>query len=223
MELKKSVKADLEWRKPTFFLVGLVISLSIVYLAFEFVGTREKDDNIVCGTRFIDGDIVILHPIDLPPPPIAQQANATDIKITNIGVDAEIVDFTIDAESYEDLRISDIVETWEGTYTTVVPFLMVEIYPEFPGGEEALVEFLYNHVVYPNSARTAGVEGQVYVGFIVEKDGRLTNFTITRSAAPVLDNEVLRVMKLMPKWKPGQQRGKAVRVQFQLPVTFALK
>ena len=223
MELKKSVKADLEWKKSTFFLIGLVISLSVVYLAFEFVGTKEKDDNIVCGTRFIDGEIVILHPIDLPPPPTVQQINVTDIKVVTCDDAENLADIIIDAESYEDLKISDVAETWEGTATTDVPFFSVEIYPEFPGGEEACVRFLQENIVYPASARTAGIDGQVYIGFIVEKDGRLTNLTILRSASPVLDNEVLRVVKLMPKWKPGQQHGKAVRVQFQLPVTFVMR
>ena len=95
-------------------------------------------------------------------------------------------------------------------------------YPEFPGGEDSLLMFLYENIVYPEKARIKGKEGRVMVGFIVEPDGRLTNFTILESVHPLLDNEALRVVKMMPKWKPGKKDGKFVRVQFQLPVRFVL-
>ena len=221
MELKKSIKADLEWRKPLFFQIGLVLALLAVYLAFEFIGTTEKEDAVICGTRYISDEIVVMQPIDLPPPP-ANQAN-TSIEIAIASNAAEADNFTIDVESNENLRIYDIEDVEYGGEKTDIPFLFVEVYPEFPGGDDARIDFLHKHLNYPQSAREAGLEGIIFVEFIVEKDGRLTNFSITRGVAPVLDNEVLRVLKMMPKWKPGQQRGKAVRVQYQMPVTFALK
>ena len=94
--------------------------------------------------------------------------------------------------------------------------------PEFPGGESARRKFLIENVNYPREAKKNNQQGRVMVGFVVEKDGRLTNFTIQESATPLLDAEALRVAKLMPKWIPGKLRGKLVRVQFQMPLTFTL-
>lgn len=101
-------------------------------------------------------------------------------------------------------------------------FVVVEQYPEFPGGEEARKEFLLSHIVYPKQARERKIEGKVIVGFIVEKDGSITNVKVIKSAHPLLDAEAVRVTKLMPKWIPGKERGKAVRVQYTAPITYSL-
>lgn len=100
--------------------------------------------------------------------------------------------------------------------------LVPEIMPEYPGGNEARIKFLEDNLQYPKSTRNLP-EGKVVVGFVVEKDGSLTNFTIQKSVHPLLDEEVIRVVKLMPKWIPGKQRGKIVRVQYTMPVTFKLE
>jgi protein TonB len=105
--------------------------------------------------------------------------------------------------------------------TTIYP-VMVDKHPEYPGGDEARIKLLQENLQYPRAAREAGIEGKVFVGFVVEKDGSLTNFSIVRGVHPLLDNEALRVVKMMPKWIPGKQRGKAVRVQYQVPITFKL-
>jgi len=99
-------------------------------------------------------------------------------------------------------------------------FVIVEEMPEFPGGIEAMNQFIRENLRWP--IRDADIEGRVFVGFVVEKDGSLTNFEIIRGVAPVLDDEALRVVKLMPNWKAGKQRGKEVRVQYIVPVNFTL-
>jgi TonB family protein len=99
----------------------------------------------------------------------------------------------------------------------------VDIYPEFPGGEEARQKFLRDSTVYPKEAIDLNIEGTVMVQFVVEKDGSLTNFEIVRGVHPLLDEEVLRVVKMMPKWKPGEKLGKPVRVQYRMPFKFVLK
>jgi len=104
--------------------------------------------------------------------------------------------------------------------TTIL--VISEILPEYIGGEEARIKFLTENLVYPKEAREKGIEGRVTVGFVVEKDGSLTNFAILRGVDRLLDEEVLRVVKLMPKWISGEQRGKPVRVQYNMPITFTL-
>jgi TonB family protein len=101
-------------------------------------------------------------------------------------------------------------------------FLAVEEQPMFPGGMEAMMKFLQANVKYPEQAQSNGVQGRVIVQFVVNKDGSISNDTIVRSVDPLLDAEALRVVRSMPNWTPGKQRGKEVRVRFTLPVTFRL-
>lgn len=102
-------------------------------------------------------------------------------------------------------------------------FMVTEQMPEFPGGMKELMTFLSKNIKYPVSAMQKNVQGRVIVQFVVEKDGSTTEFKVMRSVDPDLDAEALRVMKEMPKWKPGMQKGQAVRVKFTVPVTFKLQ
>ena len=97
------------------------------------------------------------------------------------------------------------------------------VMPEFPGGMKELLKFLQDNLKYPENAMKNNVQGRVIVQFVVEKDGTLTEFKVARSVDPDLDAEALRVLQTMPKWKPGMQRGKIVRVKFTVPVSFKLQ
>ncbi|MBK8497254.1 MAG: energy transducer TonB [Flavobacteriales bacterium] len=99
---------------------------------------------------------------------------------------------------------------------------IVEVMPEFPGGQEAMYKYLGKEVEYPDKAIEAGIQGVVYVNFIIEKEGTLSHARILRGASPLLDAEALRVVQGMPKWTPGMQLGKPVRVQYNLPIRFVI-
>lgn len=99
----------------------------------------------------------------------------------------------------------------------------VEQMPEFPGGNEELINFLVKAVQYPDEAKKKGTQGKVFVSFVVGKDGTVTNAKIAKGADPLLDAEALRVVGTMPKWNPGKEKREAVAVQFTLPIVFALK
>lgn len=101
-------------------------------------------------------------------------------------------------------------------------FMVVEQMPEFPGGMSACLKFLADHVAYPKEAAEKKIQGRVIVQFVVMKDGSIANARVLRAVDPLLDAEALRVIGLMPKWKPGTQRGQAVNVKFTMPVTFRL-
>lgn len=103
------------------------------------------------------------------------------------------------------------------------PFNVVEDMPAFPGGMEAMIQFISSNIKYPADAKKQKVDGRVLVNFVVEKDGSITEVKVIKPAFPSLDAEAIRVVKAMPKWKPGYQRGKAVRVQFTMPINFSLK
>ncbi len=102
-------------------------------------------------------------------------------------------------------------------------FIIVETMPEYPGGQEEMVLFIQKNVHYPNEARDENIQGIVYVNFIVETTGKVANIKVIRGVYPSLDAEAVRVVKLMPRWKPGTQKGKPVRVTFNLPINFSLK
>lgn len=102
-------------------------------------------------------------------------------------------------------------------------FVFVEEMPQFPGGQDALFKFIAQNLKYPKDAVEMDIQGKVYVRFIVEADGRVTNVNVVRGIHSSLDNEAVRVVNSMPEWKPGKQNGKDVRVQFTLPINFSLK
>ncbi len=102
-------------------------------------------------------------------------------------------------------------------------YTVVENMPQFPGGDEARVKYMIENVKYPETAKDKGVQGSVYVSFVVEKDGRITNTKVVKGVEKSLDTEAFRVVSAMPKWTPGKEKGKAVRVQFNMPIQFKLK
>lgn len=102
-------------------------------------------------------------------------------------------------------------------------FTVVEQMPMFPGGDAALMSYLANNIHYPTVAAENGVQGRVVVGFVVERDGSITDVRILRGVDPSLDREAMRVVKSMPRWTPGKQNGSAVRVKYQVPVAFRLQ
>jgi len=225
MELKKSVKADLEWKKPTFLQIGLVLSLLTIYLVFEFVGAREQEETMYEMTASVVDEEKIIQtdqPKEAPPPPPQQMSQAI---IEVVADNITVADFTIDAESDERLEVEEVVyveNTREEVVVEAEIFEIVEVNPEFPGGEEARLKFLRDNIAYPKVAMEAGIEGTVTLSFVVEPDGRITNVEVLRGRAPSLDEEAVRVAKKMPKWTPGKQRGRAVRARFRMPIRFVL-
>ena len=95
--------------------------------------------------------------------------------------------------------------------------------PSFPGGEQKLLEYVAKNTKYPQIARESGIQGRVFIGFVVETDGSISNVKVLRGIGGGCDEEAVRVIKSLPKWKPGKQRGKAVRVSYQIPVNFKLQ
>lgn len=103
------------------------------------------------------------------------------------------------------------------------PFMVVEKMPEFPGGEKARLKYLQDNIIYPIEAKEKGIQGSVYVTFFVEKDGSITDVKILRGIGGGCDEEAVRVIENMPNWIPGKQRGKAIGVQFNMPIRFPLE
>ncbi len=101
-------------------------------------------------------------------------------------------------------------------------FMIVEQMPEFPGGEQALRDFIVKNVQYPEEAKKAGISGKVFVNFVIDENGKVIMCKVVRGVSPLLDQEALRVTKEMPDWTPGKQKGKAVKVSYTMPIAFVL-
>jgi protein TonB len=140
--------------------------------------------------------------------------------------DAEVEESTIEAvdniEAAVEVKYGN-VEVEEEEVEEEEVFMVVEEAPEFPGGTQECMKWLSKNIVYPQISAENGVQGRVTVSFVVNKDGSIVDAAVLRGVDPYLDKEALRVVNKMPKWKPGKQRGKPVRVKFNLPITFRLQ
>ena len=160
--------------------------------------------------------------LEPPPAPVLKAAELLSI------VDDEDVEANTVINSSEDLNTPvDIIYTPVNIKTEEPVeediFVLVENMPEFPGGNGALFQYLSKNIKYPAIPQEEGIQGRVIIQFVVDKDGTITDPVVVRSVDPYLDKEALRVIKAMPKWKPGLQRNKAVRVKYTVPVAFRLQ
>ena len=225
MEEKKSPKANLENKKLMFTQIGLIISLLVAWLAFEHKSydKREIDPSLLNREVVVDEEMVEITKQEEPKPqPVEVPKQTTQLEIVQDDVETE--DLEINVEVQQDEVIDDYVapEVVEEEVVEQEIFQIVEEMPSYPGGEKALLEYVAKNIKYPQIARETGIQGRVFVGFVVEPDGSVSNVKILRGIGGGCDEEAMRVIKSLAKWKPGKQRGKAVRVSYQLPVVFKL-
>ena len=228
MELKKNPKADLEKRRGLYLEIGLVVILAATLVAFE-VKSYDSEEETAFQREVIDEpeEVIIQTDVVEPPPPPPPEVPEVTTLINVVDDEQKIEnEFVVNAEVTEETKNVEItqVKVEEEEEVAEEPiFTVVESEPEFPGGMEALYKYLAQNIKYPQLARENGITGKVYVTFVVEKDGSIANPRILRDIGGGCGAEAIRVVKAMPKWSPGKQRGKAVRVQFNLPVNFNLK
>lgn len=229
MEAKKSPKADLEKKKGLYLEIGLIVSLALVLLAFSIKSYEQEEVELVQQTMgdIDDIDAIITDPNEPPPPPPEPEAPSNDFEVVDdnkvIENEALPVDMGDNANLAQEAYTAPVQETQEEEKEEVTIFTVVEEAPDFPGGEAALYKYLNDKINYPQMARDQNIQGRVFVTFVVERDGSIANPKVLRDIGGGCGEEALRVVRNMPKWKPGKQRGKAVRVQFNLPVLFQLE
>ena len=228
MEVKKAPVADLEGKKTTWLLVGYIFILALIFVAFEWTKRDVVETGEIIEVAMINFEEEII-PITLqekPVAPVPVEAKAV----------AEIIKIVEDDAQIEETIIASTEDTGEVVEITNIEnvvveepekeeeiFQVVEAMPEFPGGMAELMKYLQKSIKYPSISQENGVQGRVIVQFVVNKDGSIVDPVVIRSVDPYLNKEALRVVKAMPKWKPGEQRGKTVRVKFTLPVQFRLQ
>jgi len=242
MEVKKAHKADLEKTRLTGFLLGLILALSLMFVAFEYTSRDEQadDDQKALDDMNLDAEEI----------PLAQQKNmiaaAAPRRVKTVSDKIKVVDNT-DAEQPDimdkgnenqsnsqgqgqsegkDTNTSDETTALSPVATDLddnpLNFKIVEELPDFPGGMVEFMKWLTKNLRYPSDAQTRKIQGKVIVQFIVNKDGTTVDSKVIQSLDPSCDREALRVLRMMPKWKPGTEHGKVVRTKFCIPIVFKL-
>jgi len=224
MEQKKSDKANLETKRTIFLEIGFVIALALVLIAFEYKSYDKIEYTNL--ERMVDDtqeEIIPITEQKVKPPPPKPPPQVTIINVVEDDVEVED-DIEIDIEFDEDMAMDEFqfVQDDEEIEEEHI-FLVVENMPEFPGGEGAMYSFIGKNIDYPRMAKESGISGRVFVTFVVERDGRVTDVKILRGIGGGCDEEAVRVIRAMPKWSPGKQRGKPVRVQYRMPIKFTLQ
>ena len=234
MQLKKNPEADLNKNRNLYFVIGLTFVLGITWGAVEYKTYERKFDlSNVNMLEDDEEDIPITEQLKTPPPPPPPPPPAPEV--IEIVEDEEEVEETVieSTESDEDLIIEDIVV--EDDFEDIdVPFAVIEDVPIFPGCEsvaksqrracfqDQMNKHIRKNFRYPDIAQEMGIQGRVYVNFIISKDGSITNIRM-RGPDKNLENEAARIIGRLPKMTPGKQRGRAVRVPFSIPITFRLQ
>ena len=225
MEEKKTANASLEDKRIFFLLIGFVVVLSLVFIALEWTKSDVKIYDSINTDFLVEDELDVIQTTQdqpLPPPP----STPVVVEVLNV-VNNNIETSSIEINTEEDKN--KIVEI--NSPQAVVPlteedeniFVVVETMPAFPGGDGAFTKFLNNNLKYPLIAEKNRIKGRVICQFIVNIDGSIVDAVVVRSVDSNLDKEAIRVIKLMPKWSPGKQQGKFVRVKYTLPIIFAIQ
>ena len=230
MEEKKSKKANLENKKLLFIEVGLCFSLFVTLAAFQW-GTRDANVSVLEEeTQMIEEEEIIPITQETPPPPretpkIPVLSDQIDIIDDDIKVDDDLF-MNLEDDANLGVEIGDYIEEVqeEVIEEEAIPFQLVETRPSFNGGDaNEFSKWVNSRLEYPEIAKENGVQGRVTLQFTVEKDGSVTNVKVVRGVDPSLDKEAVKVVSSSPKWTPGKQRDRAVRVTYTFPVIFQLR
>lgn len=225
MELKKDPKVDLARQSGLFMNIGLVVALGLCLLAFEWktyddLSAVDYAPAAVETEELIDIPITEMPP---PPPPVIQQPEIVEVPDEEeieeelVNLDTEITPETVVAPPAPPQEAAPVVEEEVDEI-----FQVVENQPEPVGGMGEFMKYLQKNLKYPEQARRMNVEGKVFVQFVIDKDGSPNDITVLKGIGSGCDEEAIRVIKNMPKWTPGKQRGRPVKVRMSLPIVFRL-
>lgn len=226
MEIKKTPKADLETKKTLFFEIGLVTVLALLLVAFEWTTGEVEVETF--GPLVVENveseEIPVTRQEELktppPPPPPVQVVEEFEVVENDKDIKNEV---QLESSESDEKKVVEIVEMpQEEEAAEEEIFFVVEEMPEFPGGQLALRKYIAENVEYPEIARENEIQGRVFVQFVVNEKGDVVNAKVVRGVDPSLDKAALKVVNSLPKWKPGKQREKPVKVSFTVPINFML-
>jgi protein TonB len=230
MEVKKSQKANLENKRLLFTEIGLVLALLVVYGALNWNQREVKKATLAKEAEVVEIEDMVPITQETPPPPPEQVkipvlSDQIDIVEDDIKVDDDMFQ-NLEDDSNVGVEIMDYKEevVEEEVEEEAIPFQLVEEKPSFNGGDaNEFSKWVNQNLVYPEIAKENGVQGRVTLQFTVNPDGRVSNVKVLRGVDSSLDKEAVRVVSMSPKWKPGKQRDRAVKVTYTFPVIFQLR
>ena len=229
MEVKKSPKASLENKRLLFIEIGFVVALLATLLAFEWSSREKQESSLLAqNTEIIEEEMIPITQETPPPPPeqakIPIISDIIDIVDDDLNVDNNFLNLEDDANL--GVEIQDYVEEVkeEVIEEETIPFQLVEEKPKFQGGDaNEFSKWVNQRLVYPEVAKENGVQGRVMLQFTVNTDGSVSGVKVLRGVDPSLDKEAVRVVSSSPKWTPGKQRDRKVKVTYTFPVIFQLR
>ncbi len=236
MEAKKTVNEELRSQKSTNMLIGYVLALAAMFVAFEYTQREVKvvEEEKIYDYRMEEDMIPITKQEVVVAPPPAAAPTVMEF-INEVDDDTELPEEEIETSEEMNQAITTVVGTGAPAAVVTGPvgpvveaddddriYEMVEENAQFPGGDAECFKWLSEHIKYPSICAEQGVQGRVIVNFVVNRDGSIVDVKTVRSPDPNLTKEAERVVKLMPKWKPARQGNKTVRSRFTLPVMFRL-
>jgi len=224
MEPKKTEKADLTNKSWLFFNIGLVITLLLMVMAFEYsVRDNSGDLDLAKNMNLID-EILEVPPTEQPPPPPPKIQQPVIIEVPDEEEIKEDIKVEFDVEVTTDTKVESIViaPVEEEKEDVDQIFLVVEETATPKGGMAAFYKFVSDKMKYPAQARRMGIEGKVFVEFVINRDGSITDVKAIKGIGAGCDEEAVRVVQSAPAWNPGKQRGKPVRQRYVVPIIFKL-
>ena len=226
MEAKKSKKADLQKKRLLFLEIGYIVAIGLVLVAFEWTSQPSDVKGFVTNeeSNVVQENVPITRQEERkepPPPPPPQSTEVLNIVENNVDIEDELILEQTGADENTSVEVEAFVQ--EEAEEEEEIFVIVEDMPSFMGGGlNAFSFYIQKNLKYPPMASENGIEGTVYIRFIVEKDGSINMVELLRGVDPVLDKAAVAAVERAPKWEPGKQRGKAVRVSCTIPIMFSL-
>ena len=222
---KKLPFADTHTYKPLFMTIGLVLSLGITLILFEWKSYDETEILELGNAKETFEEVYEIPPTKQPPPPKPKIQHPEIVAVPDEEELEEDIELVLDVEVTEETVIEEVqdLQLEEPEEEVDEIFLVVEEQPMPDGGMAAFYKFLSDHMKYPETARRVGISGRVFVEFVVDKSGHITHARVVKGIGGGCDEEAIRVVKLAPPWKPGKQRGRPVRVKMTVPVYFKLQ
>lgn len=229
MEIKKNPQASLENKRLLFAEIGLIVALLVVYAGFETSTRAQATASLIDDTKPLEEDDILSIPLDTPPPApevplLPQLSDEIEIVDDNVTVDIDFQslednDVPVDIKDYMNKEVIE-EEVEEETFFV----FNVEEQPTFNGGDaNEFTKWVNTHIQYPQIAQEMSIQGKVTLQFTIEKDGSLQNVKVLSTPDESLSKEAVRVVSSSPKWKPGRQRDRAVKVTYTFPVVFKLR
>ena len=229
MEIKKSLKANLENKRLLFTEIGLIVALLLVWGAFERTSRDVNVSSLEAEAAIVEiEDMVPITESTPPPPEVAPKIPVLSDEIDIVDDDIQVEDVfqTLEDDANMGVEIMDYVEEVqeETVEEEAIPFQLVEKKPSFNGGDaNEFSKWVNKNLDYPEIAKENGVQGKVILQFTVNPDGSVSNVKVLRGVDSSLDKEAVRVVSKSPKWTPGRQRDRAVKVTYTFPVIFQLR